>query len=342
MNPTKKYQTRRTHISFVKAGDKLLYDGCVYTATDDANQDLEKDWFVDVQSNDSPIACLYDDDFDEYEYVEIILAETEQVNRKPNFIYKVSINTDAYRPRRCNKTNWEPGTMNDFMAAINGWNTIEHSLRELQWRLNMFQGGSTPIMEIDGAGNVSDAYKAWEQQPCNEITYLDKLCGVERTQKITGYGFTQGHFRISDVLATLEEKGSAKVLFRWLYDARQYCKNMDGCFMLIRREETPAKSVSQEEYETMRADRDSWKDAFGESNEKVAEEVKRREAVERENERLKKIIIQHLPGDAVCACCEHFAQCKQEALEENDAAAQEGSIFWNCDGYSHFIPKEED
>lgn len=102
-----------------------------------------------------------------------------------------------------------------------------------------------------------------------------------------------------------------------------------------------AESVSREEYEIMRADRDSWKEAFGESNEKVAEEVKRREAVERENERLRKIIIQHLPGDAVCACCEHFAQCKQEALEENDAAAQDESIFWNCDGYSHFNPKEE-
>lgn len=102
-----------------------------------------------------------------------------------------------------------------------------------------------------------------------------------------------------------------------------------------------SECVSREEYETMRADRDSWKDAYGESNELAAAEVKRREAVERENERLKKIIIQHLPGDAVCACCEHFAQCKQEALEENGAAAQAESIFWNCDGFSRFVPKEE-
>ena len=105
--------------------------------------------------------------------------------------------------------------------------------------------------------------------------------------------------------------------------------------------QAPSKPVSQEEYDTMRADRNSWKDAFGESNEKVAEEVKRREAVEHENARLKKIIIQHLLGDAVCAHCKHFAQCKREAVEENDAALQNESTFWNCDGYSHFIPRKE-
>lgn len=71
-------------------------------------------------------------------------------------------------------------------------------------------------------------------------------------------------------------------------------------------------------------------------------EAKRREAVERENQRLRRIIVQHLPHDSVCALCEHFAQCKQDALEEDDAKTREESIFWNCDGFSRFVPKEED
>lgn len=105
----------------------------------------------------------------------------------------------------------------------------------------------------------------------------------------------------------------------------------------------PTKAcVSREEYGTMQADRDSWKEAFGESNEKIAEEVKRRETVDRENERLRRIIVQHLPHDSVCALCEHFAQCKQDALEEDNAKTREESIFWNCDGFSRFVPKEED
>lgn len=99
--------------------------------------------------------------------------------------------------------------------------------------------------------------------------------------------------------------------------------------------------VSREKYETMRADRDSWKDAYGESNELAAAEVKRRESVERENQRLRRIIVQHLPHDSVCALCAHFAQCKQDALEEDDVKAQEETIFWNCDGFSRFVPKEE-
>ena len=104
--------------------------------------------------------------------------------------------------------------------------------------------------------------------------------------------------------------------------------------------ETPDEFVPLADFEAMKADRDSWKDAFGESNEKIAAEVKRRETLEAENKRLRAIIAKHLPGDAVCALCKHFAQCKQEALEENDVTARTKSIFWTCDGYSLFAPKE--
>lgn len=60
------------------------------------------------------------------------------------------------------------------------------------------------------------------------------------------------------------------------------------------------------------------------------------EEAERENKRLRTIIVQHFPGDKVCSLCKHFDQCKQEALEENDVATQAESLFWSCDGYQHF------
>ena len=34
--------------------------------------------------------------------------------------YQMVINTDAYVCERCSKKNWEPGTKNDYMLAING------------------------------------------------------------------------------------------------------------------------------------------------------------------------------------------------------------------------------
>lgn len=34
--------------------------------------------------------------------------------------YKMIINTDTYKCKRCSKKNWEPGTLNDYMIAING------------------------------------------------------------------------------------------------------------------------------------------------------------------------------------------------------------------------------
>lgn len=98
--------------------------------------------------------------------------------------------------------------------------------------------------------------------------------------------------------------------------------------------------VSKEKFEIMKADRDSWKEAFGESNEKFAAEVQRRKNVERENQRLRAIIAQHLPGDAVCAHCEHFDQCKHEAVTLSELLEKENPLFWTCDGYSHFVPKE--
>lgn len=45
--------------------------------------------------------------------------------------YRVKINTDSYKCKRCSKKNWEPGTMNDYMLAINGITRTIYTKREL-------------------------------------------------------------------------------------------------------------------------------------------------------------------------------------------------------------------
>ena len=45
--------------------------------------------------------------------------------------YQAVINTDGYKLMPCSKKNWEAGTVNDFMLAINGWKSTERSLQEM-------------------------------------------------------------------------------------------------------------------------------------------------------------------------------------------------------------------
>lgn len=148
--------------------------------------------------------------------------------------YKVVINTDAYVCKSCSKKNWEPGTMNDFMIAINGWHSTERSIKEVIWRLKMFAGYGWNNEEWDNENNCLRAdYQKWKAKKCNTITYLDRLCGFERTREITVYGFAQGYLDISRVIQELKENGVAKIPFSVLYDPRQYYRGMNGCYMEI-------------------------------------------------------------------------------------------------------------
>ena len=54
--------------------------------------------------------------------------------------YKMVINTDEYTCERCSKKNWEPGTRNDYMLAINGITRTLYSLKEVLWQLELFGG----------------------------------------------------------------------------------------------------------------------------------------------------------------------------------------------------------
>lgn len=57
--------------------------------------------------------------------------------------YKVTFHTEAYKSHRASKKNWELGTQNDHIKALNGLSFVEETKEELSWRLLM-AGGNTP------------------------------------------------------------------------------------------------------------------------------------------------------------------------------------------------------
>lgn len=152
--------------------------------------------------------------------------------------YKVRIDTSSYKPLRCSKKTWELGTINDYMKAIHNWKSTEHNLKEVLWRLLMFEGSSFVNAEYvgntkEGSFGLSDEYCKWRDKKCNTIRYYDNLCEIERVQIPSGYGFMQGYFAPQDKVAELKKNGYVRVYFSELYDMRQYIRNMDGCYMEI-------------------------------------------------------------------------------------------------------------
>ena len=45
----------------------------------------------------------------------------------------------------------------------------------------------------------------------------------------------QGYFNIGEQIQKLKKEGYIKVPFSWLYDIRQYDKNMNGCFVEVKK-----------------------------------------------------------------------------------------------------------
>lgn len=150
--------------------------------------------------------------------------------------YKMTINTDTYKCGRCSKKNWETGTRNDYMIAINGITRTLYNMREVIWQLELFQGNSFIMSEWSEYNpeenfGLSDRYVKFLQK--NTIKYHDRLCELDRQQYLSGYGFMQGYFDIEEVIKKLKEEETVKIPFKWLYDIRQYNKAMDGCYMEI-------------------------------------------------------------------------------------------------------------
>ena len=124
--------------------------------------------------------------------------------------------------------------MNDFMIALNGWHTTERSLREVYWRIMMFHGIDWLQDEWDEEkGSMSESYLAWLNKSRNRIYYTDRLCGIERMHRPSGYGFMQGYLNADACIEELKKNGSVTIPFSRLYDIRQYYKGQDGCFMKI-------------------------------------------------------------------------------------------------------------
>ena len=150
--------------------------------------------------------------------------------------YKVIINTDSYKCGKCSKKNWEPGTRNDYMIAINGITRTLYNIREVIWQLELFRGNSFLSSEysLDNPEKnygLSDRYIKFLKK--NTIKYHDRLCELDRQQYLSGYGFMQGYFDIEEVIKKLKAEGTVKIPFKWLYDIRQYNKAMYGCYMVI-------------------------------------------------------------------------------------------------------------
>lgn len=146
--------------------------------------------------------------------------------------YKMRIDTESYKCRECSKKNWEAGTRNDYMVAINGITRTLYSIREVVWQLELFHGNSFLISEYDKKNHgLSDRYIKFLKK--NTVKYHDRLCNIERTQYLSGYGWMQGYFDIEKVIDTLKSNGTIKIPFKWVYDERQYDKHMDGCYMEI-------------------------------------------------------------------------------------------------------------
>lgn len=144
--------------------------------------------------------------------------------------YIITISTEAYKPMRCSQRNWEPGTINDFMEALNGYKVTETSLEGVRRRIKIFQGQWGDIYEVNGTEDYS-----WIDNPENKckITYYDKLCGFNRTEAVAPYGWKQGYFNTENVIQELRKNGIVKIPFSWVYDIRQYNKKYDGCYMKI-------------------------------------------------------------------------------------------------------------
>ena len=153
--------------------------------------------------------------------------------------YKVTIDTSSFKKLRCSQKNWERGTINDFMAAINGWTIIEPDIQCLKWRLAMFSKSAVSDNWDNFTNYYTEKYIKWKNQCKNKITFKDVLCNMTRVESLAVYGFAQGYFNIDAILDALEKNGSVKVPFSRAYDSRQYLKNYDKCFILI--EKIPKK-----------------------------------------------------------------------------------------------------
>jgi len=143
--------------------------------------------------------------------------------------FKVWFTTSRYKPHKASVQNWEPGTKNCHMKALDGWSSVEPDERALRWRLWLFQGGPIPSDPEE-----YEQYKQWRAQPINKIEFWDSYCEMDRVTEPTPPGFKQGAaLQVDKIMAELRTRGIAIIPFSQVYDSRQYDHHMDGCELLI-------------------------------------------------------------------------------------------------------------
>lgn len=141
-------------------------------------------------------------------------------------MYKISIDTSCYKPRRATAHNWEPGTLNDFMAAINGWTCEEPDEESVRWRLEFFLQKTT-------YRNEDPKWCQWFDASHNDIKFHDHLCDADRVMPVQVYGFALGYTNIDKWMEKLREEGIIKVPFSAAYDARQNIRSFNKCYLII-------------------------------------------------------------------------------------------------------------
>ena len=149
--------------------------------------------------------------------------------------YIITISTAAYKPMQANMKCWERGTVNDFMEALNGYKVTETNLRAVKRRINVFAGHGYCCDDSSEDMTVNE-YFEWLRNPKNKamITFHDRLCGIERTEEVSPYGFTLGYFDTDKMIDTLRTNGKVRIPFEWCYDIRQsMAKRFKGCYMEI-------------------------------------------------------------------------------------------------------------
>ena len=145
--------------------------------------------------------------------------------------YIITIHTDAYKPMKVTEKTWENGTVNDFMAALNGYKVTETNLNMVRRRIRLLQGCACPDY-----GEDVHTYFDWLNDPKSKarITFYDTFCKQERTHDVSVYGFSQGYLNVAKVIETLKTTGSVRIPFDALYDIRQSgSKLYKGCYMQI-------------------------------------------------------------------------------------------------------------
>lgn len=143
--------------------------------------------------------------------------------------YQAVINTDGYKLMPCSKKNWEAGTINDFMIAINGWKSTERSLQEVRWRIEM-------LFHHAHYHSGNSHWEKWFAQSKNKIKYHDRLCELDRFDDISVPGFAQGYVDIDKLIENLKANGVIRIPFKLGYDMRQRgFRAYKGCYMEIRK-----------------------------------------------------------------------------------------------------------